>query len=102
MGQSSTLIDSLTAGPIHEGAGTALAASFPDLESGADCPRSGGQVCELSLAADQCHNGPAMMNDLKAASRDRVKVCVLGVGSLGKEHARIYSKLAAAKQVEFI
>jgi predicted dehydrogenase len=30
-----------------------------------------------------------------------VKVAVLGVGSLGKEHARIYSELAAAGQVEF-
>ena len=43
-----------------------------------------------------------MMNDLKAPSTDRVKVCVLGVGSLGKEHARIYSELAAANQVEFM
>ena len=42
------------------------------------------------------------MNDLKAPSTDRVKVCVLGVGSLGKEHARIYSELAAANQVEFM
>jgi len=30
-----------------------------------------------------------------------VRVAVLGVGSLGKEHARIYSELAAAGQVEF-
>ena len=30
-----------------------------------------------------------------------VKVAVLGVGSLGKEHARIYSELAASGQVEF-
>jgi len=32
---------------------------------------------------------------------DKVRVAVLGVGSLGKEHARIYSQLVAAKQVEF-
>jgi len=30
-----------------------------------------------------------------------VKVAVLGVGSLGKEHARIYSELAGSGQVEF-
>jgi predicted dehydrogenase len=30
-----------------------------------------------------------------------VKVAVLGVGSLGKEHARIYAELAAAGQVDF-
>lgn len=32
----------------------------------------------------------------------KVKVSVLGVGSLGKEHARIYAELAAAGQVEFV
>ncbi len=31
----------------------------------------------------------------------KVKVAVLGVGSLGKEHTRIYAELAAAGQVEF-
>src|SRR5690348_8484666 len=31
----------------------------------------------------------------------KVRVAVFGVGSLGKEHARIYSELAAAGQVEF-
>ena len=31
----------------------------------------------------------------------KVKVAVLGVGSLGKEHVRIYSELAAAGHVEF-
>jgi predicted dehydrogenase len=30
-----------------------------------------------------------------------LKVAVLGVGSLGKEHARIYSEMAAAGQIEF-
>src|SRR5438045_2371075 len=30
------------------------------------------------------------------------KVAVLGTGSLGKEHARIYSELAAAGRVEFV
>jgi predicted dehydrogenase len=32
----------------------------------------------------------------------KVRVAVLGVGSLGKEHARIYSELAAAGHVEFV
>ena len=31
----------------------------------------------------------------------KVKVAVLGTGSLGKEHVRIYSELAAAGLVEF-
>jgi predicted dehydrogenase len=33
---------------------------------------------------------------------DRVKVAVLGAGSLGKEHVRIYAELAAAGQVNFL
>ena len=32
----------------------------------------------------------------------RITVGVLGVGSLGKEHARIYAELAATGQVEFV
>lgn len=32
---------------------------------------------------------------------EKVKVSVFGVGSLGKEHARIYADLAASNQVEF-
>jgi len=31
-----------------------------------------------------------------------LKVAVLGTGSLGKEHARLYADLAAAKKVEFV
>ncbi len=31
-----------------------------------------------------------------------LKVAVLGTGSLGKEHARVYAELAAAKKVEFV
>jgi len=33
---------------------------------------------------------------------DKVKVSVLGAGSLGKEHVRIYAELAAAGDVEFV
>ncbi len=36
-----------------------------------------------------------------ASSIVKVRVAVLGVGWLGKEHARIYSELAASGQVEF-
>jgi predicted dehydrogenase len=43
-----------------------------------------------------------MITDQLPAGADRVKVSVLGVGSLGKEHARIYAALAAARQVEFV
>jgi predicted dehydrogenase len=32
----------------------------------------------------------------------KVKVSVLGAGSLGKEHVRIYSQLAAGKAIEFV
>lgn len=32
---------------------------------------------------------------------DKLKVAVLGVGSLGKEHARIYAELAAAGEIHF-
>ncbi len=32
----------------------------------------------------------------------KLKVAVLGVGSLGKEHARIYAELAAAGKIEFV
>jgi len=34
-------------------------------------------------------------------SNSKIRVAVLGVGSLGKEHARIYAELAAAGVVEF-
>lgn len=32
----------------------------------------------------------------------RIKVAVVGAGSLGKEHARVYAELAAAGEVEFV
>ncbi len=35
-----------------------------------------------------------------AATQERVRVSVIGTGSLGKEHARIYADLAAAGKVE--
>ena len=41
-----------------------------------------------------------MANDQSPRNADRIKVAVLGTGSLGKEHVRIYAELAAAGQVE--
>lgn len=41
-----------------------------------------------------------MTNDARRESPDKVKVSVLGAGSLGKEHVRIYSELAQAGRVE--
>jgi predicted dehydrogenase len=43
-----------------------------------------------------------MATDYAPRTTDKVRVSVLGVGSLGKEHVRIYSELAAAKQVDFV
>src|SRR3989441_11792888 len=46
---------------------------------------------------------PALMtSNHRTGSPEKVKVGVLGTGSLGKEHVRIYAELAAAKQVEFV
>ena len=36
------------------------------------------------------------------APSERIKVAVIGTGSLGKEHARIYAALAAAAELEFV
>src|SRR5260370_11084439 len=38
----------------------------------------------------------------RAGTGERVKVAVLGTGSLGKEHVRIYSELAAAGRADFV
>jgi len=38
---------------------------------------------------------------IDGVNNDKVRVAVIGTGSLGKEHARIYAELAAAGQVEF-
>lgn len=42
-----------------------------------------------------------MISDNGQRTSSPIKVAVLGTGSLGKEHVRIYAELAAAKQVEF-
>jgi predicted dehydrogenase len=62
----------------------------------------------LSRSVASCHlplvNGtmPAMSAEHRVQASNRVKVSVLGAGSLGKEHVRIYAELAAAGQVEFV
>src|ERR1035441_2587505 len=43
----------------------------------------------------------ALSRPVRPRSGDKVKVAVLGAGSLGKEHVRIYAELAAAGEVEF-
>ncbi len=43
-----------------------------------------------------------MISDERAPATSKVRVSVLGVGSLGKEHVRIYGQLAAAGEVEFV
>jgi predicted dehydrogenase len=42
-----------------------------------------------------------MTSEPEPKIQGKLRVCVLGTGSLGKEHARIYAELAAAGQVEF-
>jgi len=42
-----------------------------------------------------------MNTDDRSPTAETVKVSVVGTGSLGKEHVRIYSELAAAGKVEF-
>src|SRR5436189_5102643 len=45
---------------------------------------------------------PQMITDPPALTTEQIKISVLGAGSLGKEHVRIYSELAAANLVQFI
>jgi len=45
---------------------------------------------------------PATDNGQRTTERSRIKVAVLGTGSLGKEHARIYAELAASGRADFV
>ena len=45
--------------------------------------------------------GGTMMKENGLRAKERVRIGVVGVGSLGQEHARIYAGLAAAGGVEF-
>ncbi len=42
-----------------------------------------------------------MGSETRTGNRQDIKVAVVGTGSLGKEHVRIYAELAAAGQVQF-
>lgn len=46
-------------------------------------------------------SGP-MITEQRPLFTDKVKIAVLGTGSLGKEHVRIYAELAAAGGVDFV
>lgn len=43
-----------------------------------------------------------MTDKKQSPANGRIRVSVLGTGSLGKEHARIYAELAAAGRVDFV
>jgi predicted dehydrogenase len=45
---------------------------------------------------------PQMISNPGATAPGKIRVSVLGTGSLGKEHVRLYAQLAAASQVEFV
>src|SRR5580765_6299954 len=61
-----------------------------------------GFLCRLSLGHGQCTLPRQMRNDPPPNLAGKVRVSVIGTGSLGKEHVRIYSELAAAKEVDFV
>jgi predicted dehydrogenase len=62
-----------------------------------------GVSCLLSVIAGrwQTRDVAGTDNQKRSANSSRIKVAVLGVGSLGREHARIYAQLDAAGLVEF-
>jgi predicted dehydrogenase len=59
------------------------------------------QSRKLSPAGSQC-TMIGMSEERGLQGPGGVKVSVLGAGSLGKEHVRIYAELAAARQLEFV
>ena len=48
----------------------------------------------LSVLPPRCHTR-------RVSATDKLRLAVLGTGSLGKEHARLYAELAAAGRIEF-
>ena len=61
---------------------------------------SGGSS-QLSVLSSQWQAPGVATTDHGLKTTDKIKVAVLGTGSLGKEHARLYAELAAAGEVEF-
>jgi predicted dehydrogenase len=55
----------------------------------------------LSVGVHQWHNRGVTSTVHHPNTAEKIRVAVLGVGSLGKDHARIYAELAAAGGVEF-
>jgi predicted dehydrogenase len=59
--------------------------------------------CRLSVGGGRWQTrGVASTGNQPTANNPPVRVAVLGTGSLGKEHARIYAELAAAGLVDFV
>jgi predicted dehydrogenase len=59
--------------------------------------------CQLSAVSRQWQTRPVAATDNAQRTTDnsRIRVAVLGVGSLGKEHARIYAELAESGLIDF-
>ena len=62
-------------------------------------PWSGGRTLAV-VSAPSSRQNPNVISGTRQT--DRVKVSVLGAGSLGKEHVRIYGDLAKSGVVEFV
>jgi predicted dehydrogenase len=57
---------------------------------------------QLSDSVASWHSAGVNTKDQSSRASDRIKVAVIGTGSLGKEHARIYADLAKSGAVEFV
>src|SRR5438034_2890942 len=62
--------------------------------------RNPASAADVANPCQSCQNEATRMDAPNTPFK--VRVSVLGTGSLGKEHARIYAELAAAGQVDFI
>jgi predicted dehydrogenase len=79
-------------GPFsHFGFDSIFGFRFSDLPALVGCQNEAGNG---TISHMTTQNGSPLSNP--------VKVAVLGTGSLGKEHVRVYSELAAARQVELV
>src|SRR3989442_1996917 len=60
--------------------------------------------CQLSVVSCrwQTHSVAATDKGRRTSNNSRMRVAVIGVGSLGREHARIYAELAASGLVQFV
>src|SRR6516162_2234792 len=60
------------------------------------------KYCQCLPFAGTLGSVTIMTTNNEPGSTGKVKVAVLGAGSLGKEHVRIYGELAAAGLVDFL